>query len=71
MEDKREVRGLEYDEGEWTGRYFQPLLLCKHRREELIEVGWFLEETSMMFTGEGCTPRNFVPIGQKCEHEKA
>jgi hypothetical protein len=78
MEDKREVRGLEYfDEatssrgGEWTMRFFQPTLLCKHLRESLTDSGWVLEETSTLFTGEGIHWKYQYFPNQHCEHSEA
>jgi hypothetical protein len=71
MEDKREVTGFEYREGEWTGRWMQVTLLCKHKREAMTNAGWLLNETSRMLCGAGCTSRmQYIP-DQKCEHAKA
>jgi len=71
MEDKREVTGVEYSEGEWTGRWMQVTLLCKHQREALAAAGWLLNETSRLLVGAGCTSRmQYIPA-QKCEHAQA
>lgn len=71
MEDKQEVRGMEFSDGVWTGRYFQPTLLCKHIRESLESTGWWLTPTAHFWNGEGCTLANqFIPT-QKCEHAHA
>ena len=66
MEDKKVVRGLEYNEGEWTGCYFQPTLLCKHRREELRQQGWVLDESDNYFNGSGVHSANQVIPSQAC-----